>query len=53
MVREDPMALLGDVSRRDLLKRAALVGGTLVWAVPVIESLNMPAYAASVPPTMI
>src|SRR5687768_14330135 len=33
------------ISRRELLKRGAVVGGTLVWAVPVLQSLAPPAYA--------
>ncbi len=32
------------ISRRDLLKRGAVVGGTLVWAAPAIQSLTTPAY---------
>jgi hypothetical protein len=35
------------ISRRDLLRRGALVGGTLLWAAPVIQSLAAPAYAAT------
>lgn len=34
------------MSRRDLLRRGAIVGG-LVWAAPVIQSLRTPAYALS------
>jgi hypothetical protein len=33
------------ISRRDLLKRGAVVGGTLVWAAPVIQSLAPSALA--------
>ena len=33
------------ISRRELLKRGAVVGGTLVWAVPVLQSLAPPAFA--------
>jgi hypothetical protein len=32
-------------SRRELLRRSAIVGGTLVWATPVIQSLAPAAYA--------
>lgn len=34
----------GGVSRRDLLRRGAIVGG-LVWAAPVIQSIRSPAFA--------
>jgi hypothetical protein len=33
------------ISRRDVLKRGAVVGGTLVWAVPLVQSLAPPAFA--------
>ena len=36
------------VTRRDLIRRGAIVGGTLLWAAPVIQSLSPPAYAAAV-----
>jgi hypothetical protein len=32
-------------SRRELLRRGAVVGGTLMWATPAIQSLAPPAYA--------
>jgi hypothetical protein len=36
-----------DVSRRDALKRGAILGGTLVWAAPVVQTIGMTkAYAA-------
>jgi hypothetical protein len=35
------------ISRRSLLKRGAVVGGT-VWAVPVVQSLSAPAFAQGV-----
>jgi hypothetical protein len=35
------------MTRRDVLRRAAVAGGTLLWAVPVIQSIRTPAYAAS------
>ena len=36
------------LTRRDLMKRGAIVGGTLLWAAPVIQSITAPsAYAAS------
>ncbi|NHC45189.1 hypothetical protein [Motilibacter aurantiacus] len=41
------------LTRRDALKRGALVGGALVWTVPAIQSLSMGAADAasgSVPP---
>lgn len=34
------------VTRRELIKRGAIVGGTVVWVAPVIQSLSSPAYAA-------
>lgn len=34
------------ISRRDLIKRGAVVGGTLVWATPVVQRLTPPAFAA-------
>jgi hypothetical protein len=33
------------VERREFLKRAAIVGTAPVWASPVIQSINTPAYA--------
>lgn len=33
------------ISRRELLRRGAVVGGTLAWATPLIQSLTPPAYA--------
>lgn len=33
-------------TRRDVLKKAAIVGG-LAWSMPVIESMTTPAYAGS------
>ena len=35
------------ISRRDIIKRGAIVGGTLVWAVPVVQSIGGTAFAAS------
>jgi hypothetical protein len=43
--RRDLRQKLG-ISRRDLLRRGAIVGGTLVWTVPVIESISKHALAA-------
>jgi hypothetical protein len=34
------------ISRRELIRRGAIVGGTLLWATPVIQSLTPPAFAA-------
>ena len=34
------------LGRRQLIKRSAVVGGALVWATPVVQSLAGPAYAA-------
>ena len=33
------------VERREFLKRAAIVGTAPVWASPVIQSINTPAFA--------
>jgi hypothetical protein len=33
------------MSRRELLKRAAVVGGTLVWVSPLLQSVTEPALA--------
>lgn len=33
------------VSRRELLKKGAIVGGTLLWTTPVVQSLTPPASA--------
>lgn len=33
------------ISRRDLLRRGAVVGGTLLWATPVIQSVGSRALA--------
>lgn len=37
----------GGVSRRDMLKRSAMLGGALVWATPVVQSLGGTAYATT------
>lgn len=37
------------VSRRDLLKRSAVVGGALVWATPVVQSIGGSAMAGTSP----
>ncbi len=33
------------ISRREVIRRGAVVGGTLVWAAPLLQSLTPPAYA--------
>ena len=35
------------ISRRDLIKRGAIIGGTLMWAAPVIQSVSSPAFGAA------
>jgi hypothetical protein len=35
------------LTRRDLLRRGAVVGGTLLWAAPVVQSITKPAFAYS------
>lgn len=37
------------VDRRTLLKRSAVVGGALVWATPVVQSIASPAFASGSP----
>lgn len=34
------------MSRRTLLRRGAIVGGTLVWAAPAVQTFARPAFAA-------
>jgi hypothetical protein len=36
----------GGLSRRDMLKRSAVVGGAVLWTTPVVQSLASPAFAA-------
>ncbi len=35
----------GGLSRRDMLRKSALVGGTLVWVAPAVQTLAAPAFA--------
>lgn len=37
------------LSRRDLLRRGAIVGGTLLWVAPAIQSMAPKAFAQAVP----
>ncbi|HEX6230894.1 MAG TPA: hypothetical protein VF029_04220, partial [Actinomycetota bacterium] len=37
------------ISRRDLLRRGAVVGGTVLWVTPVIQSMTRPAFAQETP----
>ncbi len=37
------------MDRRTLIKRGAVVGGSLVWATPVVQSIARPAFAAESP----
>jgi hypothetical protein len=37
----------GGLSRRTLMKRGAVVGGAVVWATPVVQSLTTPAFAGT------
>lgn len=34
------------VSRRDVMKRGALVGGAMVWATPIVQTMGSPAFAS-------
>jgi hypothetical protein len=47
--RESGLRRESGVSRRELLRRGAIVGGTLVWATPVLQSLAPPAFAQATP----
>jgi hypothetical protein len=42
-----PIDLRGNLglTRRDLLRRGAVVGGTLLWAAPAVQSITQPAFA--------
>ena len=46
--RDSVDASLG-ISRRTLLRRGALVGGTLVWTAPVVHTIAAPSAAAGTP----
>jgi hypothetical protein len=39
------------LSRRDMLRRSAIVGGALLWAAPVVQSVGMRAAGAQPAPT--
>lgn len=39
------------LDRRQLIKRSAVVGGALVWATPVVQSVAAPAFAATGSPS--
>jgi hypothetical protein len=43
--REDKDVHSLGMTRRDLLRRGAIVGGGLLWATPTIQSFATPAYA--------
>ena len=46
--REEPRLNLHDetgMTRRDLLRRGTVVGGTLLWVAPAIQSIGAKAYA--------
>lgn len=38
------------ISRRTLIRRGAIVGGTLLWAAPAVQTLAGPALAQGSPP---
>lgn len=40
------------VTRRDLIRRGAVVGGTLLWAAPVVQSLTPAAFAHDLSPAV-
>ena len=37
------------LSRRDMLRRSALVGGTVVWMAPAVQTIAVPAFANGSP----
>lgn len=39
----------GGMDRREFIRRSAIVGGTVAWMTPVIQSLTPPAYAHVTP----
>ncbi|NHC14399.1 hypothetical protein [Motilibacter deserti] len=39
----------GNVSRRDALRRIAVVGGTLAWSAPVLQTMSLSAEATTKP----
>lgn len=47
--RPDVEGELG-VSRRNMLRRGAVVGGALLWIAPAIQSVAAPSYANTVSP---
>ncbi len=49
-VREtDPVDAGQGISRRTMLRRSALAGGSLVWAAPVVQTIAAPSAAAGTP----
>lgn len=55
MADKDDMDLRSElgVTRRDLLRRGAVVGGTLLWVAPVIQSITPPAFAQQASPPVV
>jgi hypothetical protein len=43
--RDSGLRRASGISRRELIRRGAVVGGTLLWAAPAIQSLAPPAFA--------
>ena len=43
--RDKAVRRASGISRRELIRKGAVVGGTLVWATPLIQSLATPAGA--------
>lgn len=41
----DEVEMSSGISRRQMIKRGAIVGGTLMWAAPVVQSVTAPAFA--------
>lgn len=45
MTEEEQMHTGGGISRRDIMKRSAVVGGAMVWATPLVQTMARPAFA--------
>lgn len=45
LIQDEP----GRVSRREVLRRSALVGGALAWTMPAVQTLASPAFASGSP----
>jgi hypothetical protein len=48
----DEVGSKGRITRRDLIRKGAIVGGTLAWVAPAMQSLAKPAYAFILTPNV-